>query len=1037
MKLSIKYFLMILAVLCATLGAYAQGGRQKITVSGTVVDDLGPVVGATVTVKGHPELGGKVTGPDGGFIFSFQGGMTLQVSCIGYKTEEKSFTSSTDWYVVLEEDSILLDEVIAVGYGTQRKESVVGSISQVTSDALVNSGTTNITNALAGKLAGVMTYQSSGQPGNNDATIFIRGLSSWNGSSPLVMVDGIERSFSELDPNEVQTISVLKDASATAVFGAKGANGVILVTTKTGMKGAPKMKLSVDYGVSTPESLPDYIDAGTIAEMANVARKNEQSFNALFSDDVIAAYRSGSNPLRYPSNDWFRMLLKDTAQDLSANYSISGGSDKVKYFVSVSYTHEGSIVQQVNNWSGTRFNYNRVNYRSNLDFQVTPSTLLSLKVGGNTGIVQNPNNSSVAGLFTTMYNASPMMFPAYFPESALVEIPDTDYPDASGRRLSDNNGAYASNPYTVLASGDFVQTTTSKLNTDAVLKQDLDFITEGLYLKALVSLTSTYSKYSQQGSQSYPQYRIDWDAYEIGANPWISSKASSYVYVEPPIAITHSGTARSTGLIFYWETSLNYARKFKKAHNVSALVLFNQREYLSGASFPHRGQGVVGRVTYDYKGKYLFEGNLGVTGSEQFAPSYRYGIFPSLAVGYYVSKEKFWKKAMPWWSTMKIRYSDGTVGSDNSSDNWLYYSSYIKSGGNIIEMKSANVTARWETAHKRDLGIEMGWLKDALTFNVDLYDENRYDMLVTPQNVTPFVGIAYKDVNSGKMKKHGIDFELKWRKTTARKFYYEIGGMTGINENRITAYADPPYTPEYQKVAGKAYMSQSNGMTSIDGGYYNTIDEIHGYPSTLTNWTNMYTGTYKLLDFNGDGLINSTDLHAVYGSAYSPVTYSFNLGLGYKGFSFNMLWYGNAGKWIDFNRGYEKEFIKSDLTVHKAQLDYWTPTNRNASHNNLSFNDAYYSSFGGTGTNGFNMALPGHTWRRSDYLTLKELYISYKFDGPTVNKILGLRGLSVTATANNLLTFSGLVEGNPQRTSLASSYYPLMRSFKLGVKLDF
>ena len=1032
---SIKLILAALALLLAASG-FAQTGKH-ITVSGTVVDDTGPVIGATVMVKGHPELGGAVTGADGGFSIGCNAGQTLQVACLGYKTAEKAFSQPGDWFVVLEEDAVRLDEVIAVGYGTQKKESVVGSISQVSSEALVNSGTTNITNAIAGKLAGVMTYQSSGQPGNNDATIFIRGLSSWNGSGPLIMVDGIERSFSELDPNEVHTISVLKDASATAVFGAKGANGVILVTTKTGSKGAPKMKLSVDYGLSNPESLPEYIDAGTIAEMANVARRNEQSFSALFSDAEIAAWRDGSQPLRYPSNDWFRDLLKPFGQDMTANFNMSGGTDKVKYFVSVGYTHEGSIVRQVNNWSGTTFNYNRINYRSNLDFQLTPSTLLSVKFGGNTGVVQNPNSTTVAGLFTQMYNASPMMFPAYFPESALEQIPDLDYPEASGIRLSDNNGSYTANPYTTLASGDFLQTTTSKINTDVILKQDLDFITKGLSVRGLVSLTTSFSKYSQQGEQSYPTYRIDWDAYEIGANPWVSSQASSYVYVEPPIAITQSGTARSTSLVFYWEASLNYARKFAKKHNVTAMALFNQREQNSGAGFPHRGQGVVGRVTYDYMGKYLFEGNIGVTGSEQFSPAYRYGVFPSLAVGYFVSKEKFWKKAMPWWSTMKLRYSDGTVGSDKASDNWLYYSSYIKSSGNIIEMKSANVSARWETAHKRDLGVEMGWFQDALTFNVDFYDEYRYDMLVTPQDITPFVGISYKDVNKGKMKKHGIDFELKWRKTTASKLYYELGAMLGINENRILDYDDPPYTPDYQKVAGKAYQSQANGMDSIDSGYYNTIDEIHGYPSTLTNWTNMYTGTYKLLDFNGDGLISSTDLHAIAGSAYAPVTYSFNLGLGYKGLSFNMLWYGNAGKYIDFNRGYEKEFIKADLTVHKAQLDYWTPTNRDASHSNLAINDAYYSSFGGTGTNGFNMALPGHTWRRSDYLTLKELYLSYKFDGPTINKILGLRGLSVTATANNLFTFSDLIEGDPQRTSLAASYYPLMRSFKLGVKLDF
>ncbi len=1017
--------------------ASAQKNTTGISVTGTVVDDIGPVVGATVMVKNNAALGGIVTDIDGKFKITVPKGSVIIVSCMGYQTQEMTVTAPVNWSVELIEESTSLDEVVVVGYGVQKKESVVGSISQVSSQALVNSGTTNISNAIAGKLAGVMTFQSSGQPGNNDAQIFVRGLSSWNGSAPLVMVDGIERSFSDLDPNEVETISVLKDASATAVFGAKGANGVILVTTKTGVKGAPKMKLSVNYGLSTPESLPEFISADRVAEMANSALKNEQSFSGLISDARIAAYKDGSNPYRYPNNDWFRMLLRPFGQEVNASFSVSGGGDKVKYFVSAGYTNEGSIVKQVNSWSGTNFDYHKLNYRSNLDFNLTKTTTLSFKVGGSTQIVQNPNGTSVANLFTNMYNASPLMFPAFFDEDALKLIPDTDYPDASGTRLSDNNGAYTSNPYTILASGDFVQTTTNKLNTDLVLNQKLDFITKGLSIKGLVSLTSQWAKYSQQGSQSYPTYRIDWDAFEQGgSNPWVSSAASSYVYVEPPIKITQDGTARSTNITFYWEASINYARKFAKAHNVSAMVLYNQRENLSGASVPHRGQAIVGRVTYDYKGKYLFEGNIGVTGSEQFAPSNRFGVFPSLAVGYYISKEKFWKKAMPWWSTMKLRYSDGKVGSDNAADTFLYYSSYTKSDGNIIEQKSANVNARWETAHKRDLGFEFGWLKDALTINVDLYDEQRYDMLVTPQNITPFVGISYKDVNTGKMKKHGIDIEAKWRKTTDIGFYYEIGGMLGLNENRILNYEDPPYTPDYQKIAGKPYKAQVNGMDQIDGGYFNSIDEIHGYPATLSTWNYLYPGSYKFLDYNGDGKISTYDLHCIAGNAYAPCTYSFNLGLGYKGFSFNMLWYGNSGKYIDFNRSYEKEFIKGDYTVHTSQLDYWRPDNRDASHSALSINDSFYASFGGSGTgSGYLMAVDGHTWRKSDYLTLKEVYVSYTFDGAKINRI-GLKGLSITLTGNNLVTFTNLVEGNPQRTSLSSSYYPLMRVVKLGVKLD-
>lgn len=1027
------------ALLLPAVAAMGQNASGKVRVTGTVVDEVGPVIGATVTVNGNAKLGGTMTDAKGEFSFDVPKGATLVVSCIGYASAEKVITGPTNWFVTLSEDSEMLEDVVVVGYGVQKKESVVGSISQVTSEALVNSGTTNISNAIAGKLAGVVTYQSTGQPGNNDATIFVRGLSSWNGSTPLIMVDGVERSFTELDPNEVESISVLKDASATAVFGAKGANGVILVTTKTGLKGAPKMKLSVDYGISTPEKLPEHVPAATIAEYANTAFKNEQNFASQFSDEILQAYRDQTNPLRYPDNDWFNMLVKNIGQTLNANYSVSGGSDKVKYFVSLGYTNEGSNVKQIASWSNAGFDYHKLNYRSNLDFTLTKSTTLSLKVGGSTEIEQHPTETSVANLFTNMYNASPMMFPAYFNESALELIPDTDYPDASGIRLSDSNGSYASNPYSLLANGDFQQTTTNRLNTDLTLNQKLNFITKGLSLKATVSLTSSWAKYSQEGSTAYPTYRIDWDAYENGgSNPWVTSASSNYVYVDVPISITQDGTARSTNQIFYWETSLNYARKFKNAHNVTAMVLFNQKQKNSGASFPRRAQGTAGRVTYDYKGKYLLEGNLGITGSEQFAPEYRYGVFPSWAVGYIVSKERFWKSAMPWWSTMKLRYSDGIVGSDAAGEDWLYYSSYSKSDGNIIEQKSANVTARWETAHKRDAGIELGWMKDALTLNVDLYDEQRYDMLVTPQNITPFVGIAYKDVNTGRMKKHGFDVELKYRNTTAKGFYWEVGGMLGMNENRILNYEDPPYTPEYQKIAGKPYKAQSNGMNSIGNGYFNTIDEIHGYPSTLTVWNYVYPGILKLLDYNGDGLITTTDMHAIEGNAYSPVTYSFSAAFGYKRFNFRMLWYGNEGKYIDFNRGYLKEFIKGDYTMHMAQLDAWTPDHHDATHTTPSINDSFYSSFGGSGTgSGYTMALDGHSWRQSDFLTLKEIYLSYKFDGNKLYKTMGVKGLSITATANNLLTFSNLVEGNPQRTSLSSSYYPLMRTVKLGVKLDF
>lgn len=1014
--------------------------QERVKVSGLIVDDAGqPVPGAAVTVKGNPALGGAVTDIGGHYSLTVPSGSILEVSCVGFAPQEKRFAQGGVWNISLAPDAEVLDDVVVIGYGTQKKESVVGAISQVGTEALTRSGTLNITNALAGKLAGVVTYQTSGQPGNDDATIFIRGLSSWNGSSPLVMVDGVERSFSSLNPDEVKTISVLKDASATAVFGARGANGVILVTTKTGAKGAPKMNLSVNYGVNIPEELPQYIPAATVLEMANVAMKNEQGFASMYSPEVIEAYRSGVNPVRYPDNNWFGMLLKKASQTFNATYNVSGGTDRIRYYVGVGYTTDDSIVQRINNWANSDFRYHKINYRANLDINLTKSTLLTVKVGGITDVEQHPDGVSVASLFTTMYNASPCMFPAYYPKETMYDIPDWEWPGLWEDRLAQTGASYAKNPYTLLAQGNYTQTTRHRLNTDLQLTQNLDFITKGLSVKGMVSLSSVFSRYSQQGVQNLPVYQIDWDAYDYGDNnPWSSTEKGNDVYVQAPYAVTMDNTARSTTMVLYWEASLNYARKFAKKHNVSALALMNQRQQLSGAYFPHRQQAFVSRVTYDYMGKYLFEANFGITGSEQFAPRNRYGFFPSAAVGYYLSKEKFWKRAMPWWSTMKLRYSDGLVGSDAASADWLYYSSYSKNKKKtiILEDQAANETARWETAHKRDIGVELGFVKDMFTFSVDLFDEQRKDMLLTPTE-SPLSGVSSKDVNTGRIKKHGIDIEGKWRMTTARGFYYEAGFMLGLNENRILSYEEPVATPSYQKVTGTSYKASRTGMNLIDDKYFTTVDELHGYPNALKTVSNLYTGIYKMLDYNVDGSINSLDMHAINGIAYPPMVGSFNLGFGYKGLSMNILFYGTHGKYINFNRGFWKEFIKQDLTVHTAQLDFWRPDNPDAGHSTLSFDDKLYSMLGGSSNDTYDMLIEGHSWRKSDYLTLKELYLSYKFDGNKLRQVFGIRGLSVTLTGNNLFTVTDLIEGNPQRTELSSSYYPIMRTVRLGVKLDF
>ena len=1045
-RLTAAVLLLLFAVTAEPAAAGEQdSGRQQPTIQakGRVVDTNGiAIAGAAVTVKGG-STGGTISDAQGAFTLRVRKGDVLHVSFLGFQAREIAVTDASPLTIRLAEETHQVEDVVVVGYGVQKKESVLGAISQVNNEQLVNSGTTNITNAIAGKLSGVTTIQTGGQPGNNDANIFIRGVSSWNGSTPLVLVDGVERSFADIDPNEVASLSVLKDASATAVFGAKGANGVIIVTTRTGSTGKPKMNISLSYGLDFPTMIPDHIGSAQTAELLNVALKNAQSYGSMIPRSEIEEYARPSsriNSIRYPDNDWFDIAMRRCAQTINANYNVSGGSQRVKYFLSLGYSHEGSIFKDFSEWSNANFRYDRINYRSNLDFDVTRSTKLSVKVGGVLGIKDTPTDKTVSGMFNMMYSASPMMYPAYYPAWVLEEIPDTDYPDASGGRLSSPRTAYFGNIRTSLSTGEFEQTTDNKLYTDINFEQKLDFITKGLSVKANVSLSTYYSRISQTATNSNPTFYIDWNRYDAGdGNPWIYSAASEHVYENTPYAVTRGAMQNNYYVTFYWEGALNYNRTFGD-HTVTALALFNQRENVKGTAFPYHSQGVVGRVTYDYKHKYLFECNLGYTGSEQFSPENRYGFFPSVAIGWVPSQERFWKEAMPWWSKLKIRYSDGLVGSDSGS-RWLYFSDYVKGGDSYIyEGAAANAVAQWEEARKRDLGIEMGWLNNRLTLNLDLFDEKRTNMLVKP-NVTMLVGTSYKEVNRGSMKKHGIDIELGWADKTPTGFGYNLTAMVSLNENRITNYEDAPYAPDYQKTAGKPYKGQTDGVSIVDSGYFESIDDIHNYPAYTTDWNFVNVGAYKYLDYSADGRLSVEDLHAIAGSQYPPVVCSFRAGFDYKGFEFSMLWYANLGKWVEYNKSWEIEFNKGDYRITHSQLDYWRPDNRDANHATLVYGGTsghpMYMWAGGSGDAGAKMMLEGRTWRKADYLSLREVYLAYTFNAKRLRQKVGFRSLSLYLTANNLLTFTPLIEGDPASTTFTTGFYPQMTSLKLGVKIGF
>jgi TonB-linked SusC/RagA family outer membrane protein len=1038
------------------------GLLQQDVVRGTIRDaQTGEaLIGVTVMVKGTTL--GTLTDLNGGFSLRIPDRQaTLVTSFIGYSTQEIAVTQGSSINVSMQLEVTQIQEVVVVGYGVQKKESVVGAITQVDNAALVQSGTQNITNAIAGKLSGVLTIQQSGEPGANEAEIIVRGLSSWNSSAPLVLVDGVERDFSNIDPNEINTISVLKDASATAVFGAKGANGVIIVTTKRGSLGKPKVDYSFTFGRLKASRIPSHISSYTTMYMKNVANLNDQQYDLLLEDKTLNEYLNPSSPLKalqYPDVNWFEACVVPFTPVINGNMNISGGTDFIKYFASFGYQHEGNLFEGLENgYQDSRFKNDRFNYRTNVDFSLTRTTMLSLNLGGDINVKNQP--SAAGDVWGTIYESGPAIFPAYFPEWVLEEVPDLDYPNAKGWRRSAAYNERWGNPYTNFIDGSFRNYTGSEVFTDLILDQKLDFITKGLSIRGKASLSTYYNMLTMSCDYRYPEYYLYYDRIGVDnnndgivdQNPWERGGQTYMAYNLPPVNINVGGLQSGFYTDLYYEASLNYSNSFGK-HNVTGLALLNRQQKNSDLDFPYYNEALVGRGTYDYARKYFLEVNLGYTGSERFAPGNRFGFFPSGAVGWTISEEPFFKNAFPWMNKMKLRYSEGLVGSDYASSRWLYISEFytqrLSSVDYIREDKGANISAQWEEARKRDIGVEVGLFGNQLTLVVDLFDEKRSKMLLTPQTVTFLVGNSFKDLNLGQLKKHGLEIEAEFAKTTAYNLRYFVKGIFGFNENRVLYKDDLPYAPDYQKAAGKPLGmphnrtdSQAAGVLTTGTGYFTCVDDIHNNPVPIA-MTLLDLGDYVYLDYNSDAQITNQDKFPVEGCDYPPVTYSFSSGISYKGFDFNFLWQGNIGKWVIYTMNFECEFPRGNHSVHSSQLDYWRPDNQGATHATLHYfygagGLPQYTWAGGAAHEGYDLRLPGNWWRNADYLRLKDVYASYTFSPEFLKRVTGLSNVKIFATANNLLTFTKLIEGDPERKDFQRGFYPLMITTRLGVKFSF
>lgn len=1034
------------------LGTPGENPLQQIMVSGQIIDAVTgeSLPGVSLYIEGTTT--GTVTDLDGKYSISVSDPEAVLVfSFVGYSTMRIPIESRTVIDVELKPEAIDIDEIVVVGYGVQQRESVVGAITQIGGEDLQNAGTQNVTGAIAGKLSGVLTIQSTGQPGEAHSEIIVRGLSSWSGSAPLVLVDGVERDFRFLDPNEIETISVLKDASATAVFGAKGANGVIIVTTRRGTEQTPVLSFTGSSGMQFASGIPDHIDSYTTMSMLNVARMNDQQYDDFLDDHILEEYHNPSsrlNAIRYPNVNWFDEVTQPFAPLHTANLNVRGGTGFVRYFASLGYQHEGNIfIGLQDGHINSNFKNDRFNYRANMDFSLTGSTELAFNLGGDISVQNRPQAS--ASVWDTMWKTGPARFPVYFPSWVVEEeVPDPHYPDATGIRLVAPFGERWGNPYNNFMDGAFRNYTSSRVFSDLLLEQDLDNLIPGLSAGAKISLSTFNRMLTKRSDTRYPQYYLHFDRIGTDLNPWERVGETLEVYNLPPVDVRIGGLETNFYTHLYYEASLNYINSFGN-HNIGALALVNRQQKNDRLDFPYYNEAWVGRLTYSYSLKYLFEVNLGYTGSERFAPGNRFGFFPSGAIGWVISEEPFFRNAVSWIDHLKIRYSDGKVGSDYADSRWLYISDFYTSGNYILEDIGANLHAQWEEARKRDIGLEMTLFQNKFRFNVDFFNEHRYKMLLSPQNVTFLVGTSFKDLNLGELKKQGFEVEGEYRNSTSWGLAYNFKAIFGYNENRIIYRDDLRYAPYYRKYEGKPLgMAEgwrtpgAAGVITINTGYHTSVDDIHNHATQIPP-SSLSVGDHMFLDYDVDGTITSRDKYPIEGSEYPPITYSFASGVSYRGFRLNLLFQGNYGKWVIFNNNFQNEFLMGNYSVKKTQLNYWTPASQHeAQHATLHYFDGgggipQYAWAGGAALEGYDIRTPGHFWRKADYLRLKDVHFEYSFSSGAMEQIAGVSMMSLYIQGHNLFTATNLILGDPERKDFSRGFYPLMKSVKMGIRASF
>jgi len=1031
----------VLASFISMNQAFALQSQDPIVVTGTVTDTQGLAIpsvnilekntttGAQTDFDGNYEI--TVSGPDAILVFSY----------IGLKTSEIPVNGETSIDVQMANDAQALDEVVLVGYGKQKKISVVGAQSTIKAEEL-ELPVSNIGTMLAGRISGITGVQRDGLPGFDGADLWIRGISTFGNANPLILVDGVERSLDNINPRDIASFSILKDASATAVYGIRGANGVILIETKRGKLGKPSVSLDYYEGITYFTKVPELVDGIAYMNLANEAltgRGEAPKYSQGYIDNTAA----GTNPLLYPNINWLDEVFNEFGRNRQALLNVNGGAQDAQYYVSLGYYDETGLfvtdgVQDYD--SGTRFK--RYNFTSNLTVDITKTTKINVGIQGYLSEGNYPGTGDIddaiaASIFGTALEAPPVEYPVIYPGGFV--------PGKSA------NGGLR-NPYAEVALRGYRTNTNSQLYSNIDVSQELSFITEGLSFSGLFSF-DTYNRQSINRSKRESTYFVD------PVFPYTEDR--ELILNETFNGENFLGYQRNNGgnRRFYVQGSLNYDRSFGK-HSVSGLLLANRSDFTDAfagdftGSIPFRNEGLAGRATYSYDDRYFFEVNAGYNGSENFAPDKRYGFFPSVAAGWVISNEKFFEPIKETIDYFKIRYSDGLVGSDSGAGRFSYLDRVLvednvddfgytfgtgnsRGGVRGIRQNFYGVDVTWAEARKQDLGIEINAFNNDLSIIFDLFKERTEGAFLDRSDIPNYIGLqADPSGNIGIVENKGFDGTINYNTTIGDELRLGFRGTFSYNKNTIIENGEPARRFPWQERRGTGLLANfglvSEGLFTladdVDGDGFITPDD--GFP---TQYGQIQPGDIRYRDLNEDGQIDDFDRQVIGDGDVPALTYGFGLTAQFKGFDLSLFFQGQSfsDRFIGGNGVQPFLGDGGEGNVYTVAQGRWTPENDNA------FATTPKLSFTAAGTGQENNRQQSTYWLRDiDFLRLKTAEVGYTFPTDLTEKV-GINNFRVYLRATNLFTISKFDLWDPELNTGNGAVYPNISVAALGGTFQF